>query len=113
MSSKAFISDPWRIHGDALILSVRLAPKSARDEITGIETLADGHCTLKVRVRPPPQEGEANAVLIRLIAKALRIPASAVVIEAGATGRVKTLSLQGDPEQLANALAEFVADPKS
>lgn len=73
--------------------------------------LGDGRCVLKARVRALPQEGEANAALIRLIAKALHIPASAVEIDSGASGRVKTLSLQGDPEQLANALAELVAHP--
>lgn len=70
--------------------------------------LADGRCVLKARVRALPQEGEANAALIRLIAKALHIPASAVEIDSGTTGRVKTLSLQGDAEQLTRALAELI-----
>jgi len=46
-----------------------LTPKSARDEIGGIEELADGRTVLKVRVRAVPQDGEANAALQRLIAK--------------------------------------------
>jgi uncharacterized protein len=86
-----------------------LSPKSARDEITGIEQLADGRTVLKVRVRAVPQDGEANAALIRLLAKTLHISASAVRIEAGASSRLKTLHLQGDAESLAASLARLAS----
>ena len=89
------------------MLFVRLTPKSSRDEITGFETLADGRTVLKARVRAVPQDGEANAALVRLLAKALHITASSVRIEAGASGRLKTLHLQGDAEILAAGLARL------
>ena len=92
-----------------MFLAVRLTPKSARDDIGGIDHLADGRTVLKVRVRAVPQDGEANAALIRLLAKALRIPPSAVRIEAGASGRLKTLRLYGDAEALAAGLARLAA----
>lgn len=98
---------PWSVRGEDLILSVRLTPKSARDEIAGVEHLADGRAVLKVKVRAVPQEGEANEALIRLIAKALRIPVARVRLEAGASSRVKTLSLAGDAQSLAAALARL------
>jgi hypothetical protein len=97
---------PWRRRGDDLIVSVRLTPKSARDEIGGIDQLADGRAVLKVRVRALPQEGEANEALRRLIAKSLHIPLASVQLEAGASGRLKTLSLAGDAEALQAALAK-------
>jgi uncharacterized protein len=50
----------------------RLTPKSSRDEIGGIEQLAGGRAVLKVRMRAVAQDGEANAALIRLLAKGLR-----------------------------------------
>ncbi|MGH6824059.1 MAG: DUF167 family protein [Methylocella sp.] len=37
-----------------------------------------------MRMRAVPQDGEANALLIRLLARALRGPAGGVAIEAGA-----------------------------
>jgi uncharacterized protein len=100
-------SDPWRFRGDDLLLSVRLTPKSSRDEIGGIEELADGRTVLKVRVRAVPQDGEANEALVKLLAKALHMSASAVRIEAGASSRLKTLHLQGDAATLAVSLARL------
>lgn len=89
------------------MLTVRLTPKSARDGIGGIEQLDDGRPVLKVRVRAVPQDGEANDALVRLLAKALHIPASAVRIESGAGSRIKTLHLRGDAGALATELARF------
>ena len=95
------------MRADGLILSVRLTPKSGRDEIGGVERLADGRTVLKARVRAVPQDGEANEALVRLLAKSLKISASAVRLEAGAHGRLKTLSLQGDAATLAASLARL------
>jgi len=95
------------VRGGDLILSVRLTPRSSRDEIGGVDQLADGRRVLKVRVRALPQDGEANEALVRLIAKALHIPLASVRIEAGASGRVKTLSLGGDPDALRAALTSL------
>ena len=100
-------NDPWNLRGEGLLLAVRLIPKSSRNEICGIEKLADGRTVLKVRVRAVPQDGEANAALLRLLAKALHISASAVRIEAGPSSRLKTLHLEGDAETLAAALTRL------
>ncbi len=40
-------------------------------------------------------EGEANAALVRLLAKALGLPRSAVNIVSGETARVKVLEIDG------------------
>ena len=50
---------------------------------------------LKARVVAPPVEGEANAALIKLIAKTLDIPRSAVRLVAGQTARLKVLEIDG------------------
>jgi len=101
---------PWSLRGGALVLSVRLTPKSGRDEIGGVAYLSDGRPVLKARVRAAPQHGEANAALIRLIAKSLRIAATAVRLESGASARTKTLVLDGDVENLEAALIALLAD---
>ena len=75
--------------------TVRLTPKGGRDAIDGIETLADGRAVLKVRVRAAPSEGEANAALVRLLAKALGVPPRDVTLVAGATARIKRAEHRG------------------
>lgn len=84
---------PWSVAGDCVQIIVRLTPRGGRDAIEGIETLADGRSVLKVRVLAAPTEGEANAALVALIARHLRLPASRVAIAQGATARVKTLRI--------------------
>lgn len=99
---------PWRERDGCLALTVRLTPKGARDEIEGVAFLSDGRPVLKARVRAVPEDGAANAALIRLIAKSLRVPAAAVRLESGATGRLKTLILTGDAKSHSDALAALL-----
>ena len=90
-------------------LAVRLTPKGGRDAIDGIAQLADGRCVLKVRVRAAPSEGEANAALVRLIAKAAGVPQRDVVLTAGATARIKQFAIAGDSPTLIAALEKTAA----
>jgi uncharacterized protein len=96
---------------DGAHLRVRLTPKSSRDALEGAETLADGTCVLKARVRAVPEDGKANDALVALVAKAVKIPASRVKIAAGATARLKTLALTGEAAELSARLEALV--PKS
>ncbi|EYD74562.1 hypothetical protein Rumeso_03858 [Rubellimicrobium mesophilum DSM 19309] len=75
--------------------------REPRTAIEGPETLADGTAVLRLRVRAVPENGKANAAVIVLVAKALGLPKSAVALVAGDTARLKTLHLDGDPEDLA------------
>jgi hypothetical protein len=84
-----------------------VTPRGGRDSIDGVEPLSDGRPVLKVRVRAVPEDGAANEGVRRLLAKALGLAASAVSLEAGATARLKTFLVAGEPEKLASALAEL------
>jgi uncharacterized protein len=96
---------PWTAQAGGLALHVRLTPKSSRDSLEGVETLADGARVLKARVRAVPEDGKANAALIALVAKQIKCPASRIRLASGATSRQKTLLLDGDAEALAAQLA--------
>ena len=96
---------PWRIRPNGLEVQVRVTPRGGRDAIDGVEALSDSRRVLKVRVRAVPEDGAANEGVRRLLAKALRLPASAVSLEAGATARLKTFLIAGEAEALAAALA--------
>jgi uncharacterized protein len=76
-------------------LAVRLTPGAVSDRIDGWATDADGRPVLKVRVRARPVEGEANVALLKLMAKALGVPRSAVTLERGGQSRTKMLAVAG------------------
>jgi uncharacterized protein YggU (UPF0235/DUF167 family) len=95
---------PWREMPGGVLLTVRVTPRGGRDAVDGAETLADGKAVLKVRTRTAPEDGAANEAVRRLIAKLVSRPASAVRLEAGATSRVKTLAIAGDPALIGTAL---------
>ena len=80
-------------------LAVRLTPGASADRIDGWDLDAEGRPVLKVRVRARPVEGEANEALIKLLAKALGVPKSSVVLQRGGQSRTKMVlveSLSGD-----------------
>jgi uncharacterized protein YggU (UPF0235/DUF167 family) len=99
---------PWSVAGSGVTLAVRLTPKGGRDAIEGVETLADGRVVLKARVRAVPEDGKANAALLRLVADAVGLPGSRVSLAGGATSRLKTLRLDADETTVAAALGAYV-----
>ena len=100
---------PGRRLPAASSLAVRLTPKGGRDAIDGIETMSDRRAVLKIRVQAAPSEGEANAALIKLIAKAVGVPPRDVSLVAGATARIKRLNISGDGPTLVAALEKIAA----
>lgn len=72
-------------------LYVHATPKARHSEIIGWAQDADGKPLLKVRLKAPPEDGKANAELIRLLAKTLGIAKSAITLERGGASRHKCL----------------------
>jgi uncharacterized protein len=99
---------PWAIVPGGVALTVRLTPRGGRDAIDGIEVPADGRCVLKARVRAPASDGEANAELVRLIARTLRVAPRSVTLVAGATARIKRLTIAGEGAAIVAALEKIV-----
>jgi uncharacterized protein YggU (UPF0235/DUF167 family) len=64
----------YRAVAGGVVIAVRLTPKAARETIDGIGRLSDGREVLIARVRTPPADGAANAALVMLLAKALKVP---------------------------------------
>ncbi|MGK2911641.1 MAG: DUF167 family protein [Sphingobium sp.] len=86
---------PWRRDGDAILLAIRLTPRSAREGFRGTWTDAHGATWLQAQVRAVPEKGQANAALIALLAKTLQLPAGAISLAAGDTNRLKRLRVSG------------------
>lgn len=83
-------TQPWyRWDGEDLLLAVHIQPRARHDEIVG----AHGD-RLKIRITAPPVEGQANTHLIRFLAECFGVPASAVELVTGASGRDKRLRIR-------------------
>lgn len=76
-------------------LAVKLTPGASAERIDGWDVDAEGRAVLKVRVRARPVEGEANEALLRLLAKALGLPKSAVFLQRGGQSRTKMIEVEG------------------
>jgi len=95
--------------GGGVRFTLRLTPKGGRDAFDGIDVLDDGRVVLKARVRAAPTGGEANVALGRLVAKAVGVPPRDVTVTAGATSRIKRLTISGDGPTLIATLEKMRA----
>jgi uncharacterized protein YggU (UPF0235/DUF167 family) len=90
-----------------LILHVRLTPKGGADRVDGWSLDPEGRPVLSARVRAAPVEGEANAALEQLLAKALGVRRSTVRVARGGQSRLKAVEIEGvDETQVAAAFGE-------
>jgi uncharacterized protein (TIGR00251 family) len=101
--------DPWRYSTQGISVALRVTPRGGRDDIDGLETLANGRVVLKVRVRAIAEGGEANRAVIELLAKALGVPKAKVRVLSGTTSRLKQVAIDGDPAKLGDALRTLTA----
>lgn len=99
---------PWRADKGCVIVRVRAAPKSSKDEIDAVADTPEGKA-FKARVRAAPENGEANAAIERLFAEALDLPRRAVRLASGAKSRVKSLAVVGEPNDIERRLGEILA----
>jgi len=89
----------WRAESGALLVRVKVQPKSRRPGLEGLRPSADGP-RLRVAVAEPPEDGRANRAACAALAAALGVPASLIEVAQGATAREKTLRISGDPALL-------------
>ena len=89
-------------------ISLKVVPGASRSEITG--WLGD---RLKVRVTAPAESGKANNAVRTLLASALGVPKSSVVIIVGSASPMKILEIQSLSEtEIRAKLAACTQDPK-
>jgi len=72
-------------------LLLRVTPKASRNAVAAPE--AEGG-PLRVYVTTVPENGKANAAALKVLAKALGVPKSRLVIVQGATGRDKVVEVR-------------------
>ena len=101
--------DAWRYSAGGISIALRVTPRGGRDDIDGVEALANGRVVLKVRVRAIAEGGEANRAVTELFAKVLGVPKARVRILSGVTSRLKQMAVDGDPRELGEALRKLTA----
>jgi uncharacterized protein len=101
--------DPWRYSTQGISVALRVTPRGGRDDLDGVETLADGRTVVKVRVRAIAESGEANRAVTELLARALGVSKREVRLLSGTTSRLKQIAVDGDPVLLGKALRKLTA----
>ncbi len=82
-------------------LNLRVQPRSSTDTIDGINENGQ----LKVRIKAPPIDSQANKTIIKFIAKTLGIPHRNIKLIHGAKSRNKIVNIDGiTPESAAPKL---------
>ena len=74
---------------NTLELHVIIQPRASSDEIVGLH-----EHRLKIRLKAPPVDGEANKYLIQYLSKAFKLPKKTITISKGLTSRLKTVSIK-------------------
>src|SRR3546814_11948 len=92
----------WRATDSGVALAVRVTPRASRDGWGKHDPEHFG-----VRIAAPPVEDAANARLIAFIAKAFKVAKRDVTLIGGDTGRLKRLTIAGDPDTLAGIAASL------
>jgi len=78
---------------------VRVIPRASRSEVVG-----EIEGAVKVRLTSPPVDGAANAELIKLFAKTLRVSRSSVEIVSGETSKTKRIRITGATAEAVQSL---------
>jgi uncharacterized protein (TIGR00251 family) len=87
---RSSISLPLADTPDGVVITVRAMPRAGRSRIDGMR---DG--ALLVRLAAAPVDGEANAELIVVLARALGVPRSRLTVIAGERSRDKRVLVSG------------------
>jgi len=86
----------------AVFIDVKVTPRAARSGIAGTR---DG--VLLVRISAPPVEGAANAELVEVLSRALRVPKRAISIVSGERNRFKRVRIEGVTEEVLRAACQL------
>ncbi|HEX7878849.1 MAG TPA: DUF167 domain-containing protein [Candidatus Eisenbacteria bacterium] len=70
---------------------VHVSPRASKDSVRGFHAAG----RLIVRVTAPPVDGEANAAVVELLARQLRVSRSEVRVTRGASSRTKLIEIDG------------------
>ncbi|MDP1540182.1 MAG: DUF167 domain-containing protein [Moraxellaceae bacterium] len=71
-------------------IDLKVIPSASRDEVVGWLDKS-----LKVKVAAPPERGQANKAVIKILAQQLGLPAAQIQIESGSSSQRKSVLING------------------
>lgn len=85
----------YSVREDAVTIQVQVVPRASRSEVVG-----EYNGSLRIRLAAPPVDGAANEELIRVLAKAFRVPRGAVKLVSGHSSKIKQVSIEALPDKI-------------
>lgn len=76
--------------GSDALIAVRVQPRASADAVVG-----EREGVIAIRLKAPPVDGEANAALLRFVARRLGVAPRAVALVRGAGSRQKWIRVDG------------------
>ena len=80
------------------IFHIKVTPNSSQTKISGKFLDEKNQTHIKINLAAVPEDGKANAELIKFLAKLLKISKSKIEIIRGETSRMKVVKVEGTPE---------------
>ena len=103
---------PLTATADGVVVTVRVTPRARREGIDGPTEIAGPRGpeqALAVRVSAPPADGAANAAVLRILARAWKVPPSSLSLIAGGSSRLKRVLVRGDAATLLHHISLRIA----
>lgn len=101
---------PYSSHPDGIRLTFHLTPNAASEGLKGLDFNGAGQARIRATVTAAPEKGKANASLVKLLAKKLRLPKSSIQIIAGQHSREKSVLVTGAPDLIQVVIEGLLAE---
>ena len=83
---------PFRVEGTRVTFRLNVKPRASTDRLS-----LDHTGRLRLEIRALPSEGEANAAIIKFLARRLKVPQDSIEIAMGGKSRQKLIRVTGHP----------------
>lgn len=103
---------PLSATADGVVVTIRVTTRANPEGVAGMVEVPGPRGVepaLAVRVSAAPADGEANAAVLRVLARAWQVPPTSLSIVSGATSRIKRVLVRGDAPILLRQLTERIA----
>lgn len=94
---------PIKFSENGVLLYVKVTPNASRNKLGKI---MDGY--LKIYVTAPPENGQANKVVIEFVSECLKISKSNIIVTKGLLGQHKILNIIGDKDRIISSMKTII-----